>query len=238
MMLYGEQGRFPISIFIKKRILGFGYSSVHTGGKLSSTMYKIIYSNYINGHKTYNWLDNVKSSLDDCGCSYIWIDEFYLGSKNMLLNLIDTSLKPQFKQTWQSKFNDTSKCINYRMYKTEHCLENYIDVSSPHFVQTYTNFRLCNNYLPVEKGSWLGISRNERMCNLCNTNSIGDEFHYSFQCNFFNNERKQFLPTINSSRNSNAFTLHFIMCETNETKLFKICRFLKIVLDKVRSPPG
>jgi len=156
----------------------------------------------------------------------------------MLLNLIDTSLKPQFKQTWQSKFNDTSKCINYRMYKTEHCLENYIDVSSPHFVQTYTNFRLCNNYLPVEKGSWLGISRNERMCNLCNTNSIGDEFHYSFQCNFFNNERKQFLPTINSSRNSNAFTLHFIMCETNETKLFKICRFLKIVLDKVRSPPG
>ena len=26
----------------------------------------------------------------------------------------------------------------------------------------------------------------------CNTNSIGDEYHYLFQCNFFNNERKQF----------------------------------------------
>ena len=108
---------------------------------------------------------------------------------------------------------------------------------SPHFVQTYTNFRLCNNYLPLEKGSWLGISRNERVCNLCNTNSIGDEYHYLFQCNFFN-ERKQFLPTINSSRKTSAFNFGFIMCETNETKLFKLCCFLKIVLNKVRSPPG
>jgi len=72
----------------------------------------------------------------------------------------------------------------------------------------------------------------------CNTNSIGDEYHYLFQCNFFNNKRKQFLPTINSSRNTSAFTFRFIMCETNETKLFKLCRFSKIVLHKVRSPPG
>ena len=114
--------------------------------------------------------------------------------KIMLLNLIDTSLKTQFEQTWQSNVNDSSKCTNYRMYKTKHCLETYFDVLSPHFVQTITNFRLCNNYLPVEKGSWLGISRNESICNLCNTNSIGDEFHYLylFQCNFFNNDRKQF----------------------------------------------
>jgi len=48
-------------------------------------MNKIIYSNYINGHKTYNWLDNVKSILDDSGFSYIWIDEFYLGSKTCYL---------------------------------------------------------------------------------------------------------------------------------------------------------
>jgi len=48
-----------------------------------------------------------------------------------------------------------------------------------------------------------------------------------FQCNFFNNERKQFLPTIKSSRNTNTFTFRFIICET---KLFKLCRFLKIVL--------
>jgi len=35
-----------------------------------------------------------------------------------------------------------------------------------------------------------------------------------------------------------AFTFRFVMCETNETKLFKLCRLLKIVFDKVRSPPG
>ena len=72
----------------------------------------------------------------------------------------------------------------------------------------------------------------------CNTNSIGDEYQYLLLCNLFNNERKHFLPTINSSRNTSAFTFRCIMCETNETKLFKLCCFLKIVLNKVRSPPG
>ena len=50
----------------------------------------------------------------------------------MLLNLIDTSLKTQFEQTCQSNVNDTSKCINYRMYKTEYCLEKFFEVLSPH----------------------------------------------------------------------------------------------------------
>jgi len=65
------------------------------------------------------------------------------------------------------------------------------DVLFPHFVQPFTNFRLCNNYLHVYKGSWLGISRKERICNILNTNSICDEFHYLFQCNLFNNEIKK-----------------------------------------------
>ena len=42
--------------------------------------------------------------------------------------------------------------------------------------------------------------------------------------NFFN-KRKQCLPTINSSRNAKASTSRFIMCETNETKLFKLSFF-------------
>jgi len=83
MLLYSELCRLPISIFIIKRIWCFGI--IYTGGKLSSTLYNIIYSNSINGHKTHNWLDNVKSILDDCGCSYIWIDQFYLGSKTCYL---------------------------------------------------------------------------------------------------------------------------------------------------------
>ena len=96
----------------------------------------------------------------------------------------------------------------------------------------------CFSYLFVSVNMQTILTASIIICNLCYTNSIGDEFHYLFQCNFFNNERKHFLPTINRSRNTSAFAFRLIMCETNETKLFKLCRFSKIVLNKVRSQPG
>ena len=30
---------------------------------------------------------------------------------------------------------------------------------------------MCNNYLPIEKGRWLGTARNQRFCHLCATPS-------------------------------------------------------------------
>ena len=36
--------------------------------------------------------------------------------------------------------------------------------------------------LPIEIGRWNNIWGEERKCNLCNTNDLGDEFHYMFSC--------------------------------------------------------
>ena len=32
-----------------------------------------------------------------------------------------------------------------------------------------------------------------RICNLCDENIIGDEFHYILECNYFNNVRKKYI---------------------------------------------
>ena len=32
-----------------------------------------------------------------------------------------------------------------------------------------------------------------RICNLCDENVIGDEFHYIMECNYFNNVRKTYI---------------------------------------------
>ena len=65
---------------------------------------------------------------------------------------------------------------------------------------------MCNNYLPIEKGRWLGIARNDRKCTLCNLNEIGDEFHYIMKCKYFNNLSNNLIPSIN---NRNQNTIHF-----------------------------
>jgi hypothetical protein len=53
-------------------------------------------------------------------------------------------------------------------------------------------FKTRNNKLQVETGSWNNIELNRRVCTLCGR-SIGDEFHYIFECPCFDNSRKRFL---------------------------------------------
>ena len=119
-MLYGDLGRFPVSIVIKKRIIGFWYNLISCENKLSSTLYKVVVNDsaYRNFH--YKWLSNVKSIFDECGLSYVWLHQYFAGSRNMLLKQIDYILCSQFIQTWQQDISNNPKCTNHRMYKYEH----------------------------------------------------------------------------------------------------------------------
>jgi len=65
------------------------------------------------------------------------------------------------QSAWKSGIEESSKCLNYTIFKTEHCLVTLNDSC----LQTCINFRTSNNYLPIETGSLLRIERNERKQN-------------------------------------------------------------------------
>ena len=44
--------------------------------------------------------------------------------------------------------------------------------------KSFIDYRLCNNRLPIEICRWANIDRSLRKCNLCNSGTVGDEFHY------------------------------------------------------------
>jgi hypothetical protein len=56
------------------------------------------------------------------------------------------------------------------------------------------SFRCLNHRLPIERGRFWGVERDDRICDICTSNAKGDEYHYLFECSFFNNERKSLLP--------------------------------------------
>jgi len=55
-MLYGDLVRFPLSICIKKRIIGFWYKLCHNHSTLLSLLYFIV-NNITNDGKTYYWFE-------------------------------------------------------------------------------------------------------------------------------------------------------------------------------------
>jgi len=54
-------------------------------------------------------------------------------------------------------------------------LKKYLDISEGKFLNYFINFRMCNNYLPVEKGRLYKQDLINRKCRLCNLNEIGDD---------------------------------------------------------------
>lgn len=70
--------------------------------------------------------------------------------------------------------------------------EQYFDMPE-NLRNILVKFRTCNHRLPIEKGRWENVERNNRICNLCNNSSIGDEFHFLLECSYFDHLRKKFI---------------------------------------------
>ena len=68
---------------------------------------------------------------------------------------------------------------------------------------------------------------------ICDSRSLGDEFHYLFQCSYFENERKMLLPKEFIS-NPNIVKFHDLFNTDNYNVMFKVAKCCKIVLSVVK----
>ena len=67
----------------------------------------------------------------------------------------------------------------------------------PTHIASLLRFRLGAHDLPVATGRWgrrsgQSLPRAQRLCSVCNSGSVGDEFHMVFECNHYASERERF----------------------------------------------
>ena len=129
------------------------------------------------------------------------------------------------------------KGLNYRIFKNDFCLEHYLNDLSFKDAVKLCKFRTCNINLPIEKGRWLNIPRNERKCTLCNSDEIGDEFHYLFNCKdiIISSKRKTCLSKY-YCENPNTFKFDSLFNSKNRNILMKIVKFINVIDERVTSP--
>ena len=160
-MVYGELGRFPILINIKVRMISFWCKLITTqGDKLSSLTFCLL-RNYNN-----QWCNFIQSILNECGLSYIWQTGQSVNTP-WLKKIVFNTLYDQFKQLWYSDMFNSSKGVNYRIFKTSFCLESYLLNLPFKYLKYFCRFRTCNIKLPVEVGRWYNIPRENRVCKIC-----------------------------------------------------------------------
>lgn len=168
--------------------------------------------------------------LNSVGLTYVWLENS-VNNADWLCKEVEKRLQFQFVQKWNSDVYSSSKCINYRIFKTEFALEKYITECQPNVYIPFARIRTTNNRLPIEKGRWENIVRSNRYCTLCNLNLLGDEYHYILECTYFTEKRKLYLPKY-YLKHVNVFKFQKLMSTKNTKQLVQLGRFVSDILKK------
>lgn len=224
-MVYGELGRFPLNIIICKRMISFWCRIVNEPDKFSYIFYNLMFKMFQDGKKV-PWIEKIKSIFDSLGFSNIWDTQGQFLSNQWIIKAVERKLEDQFIQKWDQDIFNSPKTVSYRIFKTEFCLENYLNILPNTQRLILTKFRTGNHRLPIETGRWTNVSRNERLCTKCCDGKIGDEFHLLFECCKFRHLRIKYID-VSYWKNANTYKFSALFKSKNRKKLLNLIKFLK-----------
>ena len=181
-------GRLPIEYNVNSRLLGCWYKLIcGSDNKLSCIFYKLIYSLHVNQVYTTDWLENIRIILAKCNLTEFWLNQQKVKalSFNSFKRLYKEKLKKLYVDKWLVDVQNSRKCCLYKNIKFELKLEDYLVTLIEPVRSNLIRLRLSNHKMPIETGRHIGIDRNDRLCNICKSSDIGDEYHYFCICPVF-----------------------------------------------------
>ena len=135
-------------------------------------------------------------------CSGNWSSEIYkIFSEVNMIHLFENlesadiptikDIKHEYhKDFWETNRHSTPKLRTYNTFKYDYCVENYVKVLyNRGHKSVMAQFRSGILPLKVETGRFTGIPWHFRICELCNTNEVEDEYHFMMICTCYSNER-------------------------------------------------
>ena len=143
-------------------------------------------------------------------------------------------LLDQNLQAWTAELQSSSKGKHFALVKDNEGCESYITKLNGASLLNMFKFRTCNHRFPVETVRWENIALENRKCELCLKNDIGDNFHYLLTCPFFETQRKKFIDSYFYAR-PNIVKYKELLNITSEPKLKKLSSFMKILMSHFNS---
>ena len=229
-MVYGEAGRKPLSIAIKSRMICFWHKTI-TGpsNKLSAKLLNLLNNLQEQNQHTSPWLKNIEQILNTSGMGYVWLDPT-LVNHNVLKKEIEQRLSDIYTQEWQSQVNTMRSCTIYRSIKPYFKQEKYLMLPNIADRINICKFRCRNTKIPVVVRGYTNrnipaTAYEDRVCDICDKNELGDEYHYILECPAFQNSRNRYLSEF-YTRNPNMEKFVLLFQSSNVTVLSKLAKFI------------
>lgn len=197
-MVYGETGKGPVEIHVKSRVLCYWLRLCHPDNqhKISSVIYKCLLKLHRSNQYESMYLTFIKNTLQDIGMSGFWLNQDDITcNPDWFKEKVKRGLYDNFLQRWYMSVDNDSVFFNYRMFKPAFGLEPFMSMLPVNIAVRLSKFRTTNNRLPVNTMRFENVPRHARLCQKCNQQDVGDEFHYLFCCPYFSETRKTCLQS-------------------------------------------
>ena len=145
--------------------------------------------------------------------------------------VVCSSVPPGSAKCILNEIENSSQGDFYGVFKRVFKLESYLLNLSPYEREVVTKLRCCNLNLPIETGRWENIPRENRLCQLCNLQNIGNEYHYLFECTNvdFERLRLKFVPAY-YRKNPNIHKMKGMIAISNINLLKRLSVFCESLL--------
>ena len=98
---------------------------------------------------------------------------------------------------WKNSLTNYPKLRTYVKFKEIFCIEPYVSTNmNRKYRSILAQLRIGTLPLEIETGRWKGVEIERRTCQLCNSGSVEDEYHFLFECVFYVFERNCFFTKI------------------------------------------
>lgn len=172
----------------------------------------------LNSCQTNTWYSSILLILNKMNISNVNV---YVGT---LCNNVKKKLCDSFLSYWYN----LKKCINedkkgklrtYFTFKEHFIREKYTFLNDFKVRQAICKIRISAHPLMIEIGRYKNLETEERLCKLCITQKIEDEYHFLIDCPIYNNSRKicyQKISELCSNFNNMSDKSKFYYLFTNE----------------------
>ena len=168
-----------------------------------------------NIYSWYTYAKNVANEIDFDTESTVTCTN--LKEINRYKPIINNNIKDYYNGLISNKIRNLTENNKIYLYKilkqNENEMEYYLSHPDKNIRQYFVKFRISEHKLLIEKGRYLKIPRNKRLCTNCN--EIDNEFHFFFNCEINNSVRNMLYQSMTD------FFPNFTDLN-NEEKLIKI----------------
>ena len=232
-MINGESGLKDISEYIDNRMINF-WANIATGqeNKISSILYKWVKVLHERDVKKSIWIEKIDSILANMEMSNIFHD-ITNDHKTWLKKNTRLNLEGIYARKWSETVFNNSACINYRAMSLVKKTQNYLLKLPKRYAYALCKLKCVNHNMPNVTGRYTNTPYEDRLCTLCQTQDIGDEFHYLFICEKFTLERTRYIKEY-YYKHPNIFKMTQLFESTDFKEMLDLAKFAEVLINYFR----